>query len=205
MNFATPQENKPARNLIPIFISVFLVLVIAGIGTVLFILQKPKSKPKEEKPAFVDKSIPKNYVPTTEVEKKMAADIKQYGVVCRRFTSVEAALKEIPVACELDLSNQALAEIPSDVDKLTSLNSIDLSNNSLTVFPSNLLEIKTLLTLNLDNNNITSFPVPEPSVTPIPSIIPKAPALQSVSIKNNPLPQQTKDSLKQYFGKIITF
>src|SRR3989344_5386043 len=70
-------------------------------------------------------------------------------VVCKRFTSLEEALKNVEIACVLDLSNQNLATVSADIKKLTKLNELSLKNNKLTEFPSAITGIPTLVTLDL--------------------------------------------------------
>lgn len=144
-------------------LAAFLVLAgIVGITLYLYIQNKTAGQKivynNIDKNAKKEVDNTKNYIPKTTEEKKMAADLQKYGVVCKKFTSLEEALKTPDIACDLDLSNQNLTVIPTEILKLTFLNSINLSNNKLTIFPSQLLELPHLITINLSDNNIPSVP-----------------------------------------------
>ena len=75
-------------------------------------------------------------------------------VVCKRFTDLNEALKTPDIACILDLSNQNLTIVPSDITKLTKLADLSLKGNNLTTFPS--VKIPTLISIDLSGNNITT-------------------------------------------------
>src|SRR3989338_3522530 len=79
-------------------------------------------------------------------------------VVCKRFTNLGESLKNIEIACVLDLSNQNLTTVPNDITKLTKLNELNLSNNKFTSIPASVLDVSTLITLNLSNNQISKAP-----------------------------------------------
>lgn len=168
-----PESTGGSKNTLPTLVSLLVLAVIVGVTLYLYIQNKTsktssKTSPKQESTKTAgDKTVPKNYVPTTTEEKKMAENLQKYGVVCRRFTSVEEALKTPEIACVLDLSNQKLTKLPENIAKLTNLTEINLSNNKITTFPTDLLNIKTLISLNLGNNNISSIP----TNTVIPSTI----------------------------------
>lgn len=119
---------------------------------------------------------PTPYVPKTSEEKKMAANLKKYGVVCRRFTSLDEALKTPEIACVLDLSKKNLSSLPGDVTKLVSLNTINLSNNNFTEFPPQLLEAPTLVAIDLTDNKLTATPN-----------VSKLKNLQFLILKGNPI------------------
>ncbi|MBN2003102.1 MAG: GTP-binding protein [Anaerolineae bacterium] len=59
---------------------------------------------------------------------------------------------------ELDLSNQGLTELPSEIGQLTKLQSLDLSHNHLTALPSEINQLIELHALYLDDNQLTTLP-----------------------------------------------
>lgn len=79
-------------------------------------------------------------------------------ITCKRFTDIAVALKNIEIACVLDLSGQNLTSLSPDVKRLTKLNEIDLQDNKLTSLPKELFETKKLVRIDVRNNQITSFP-----------------------------------------------
>jgi len=117
-------------------------------------------------------------------------------VVCKRFTSLDEALKNVEIACVLDLSNQNLATVSTDIKKLTKLNELSLKNNKLTEFPSAITGIPTLVTLDLSNNQIRQFP----------QDFGKLIKLQSLTLTGNNISESEKTKLKQLFPNTgITF
>lgn len=58
----------------------------------------------------------------------------------------------------IDLSNQNLNTIPTNINKLTELKHINISNNNITVLPDELFSLNKLETLNFSNNNIKTIP-----------------------------------------------
>jgi len=76
-------------------------------------------------------------------------------VVCKRFTSLEEALKNVEIACVLDLSNQNLATVSADIKKLTKLSELTLKGNKLISLPKFILEMPTLVHIDLSGNNIS--------------------------------------------------
>src|SRR5690349_16914745 len=59
----------------------------------------------------------------------------------------------------LDLSHMGLESLPLEViAQATGCTTLDLSNNSLTTLPSELREISQLQTINLTNNRLTTLP-----------------------------------------------
>lgn len=164
-NASTTNTSQPEkRSSKTVFFTLFSLLILATVVVITLFLyiknkqnyNKDKTTPKitTAKPS----PIPPNTPNAKETTKKMAENLKKYGVVCKRFTSLDEALKTPEIACVLDLSGQNLITIPKDIAKLTILNDLNLSNNKLTKFPVELLEIKSLMGLNLSNNNISSIP-----------------------------------------------
>lgn len=139
-------------------------------------------KPKTESQA--DRSVKQSTVPSNP------------PVVCKRFTDLNEALKNIEIACVLDLSNQNLATVPGDVNKLTKLNDLSLKGNKLTSFPPVILEVPTLITLDLSGNQISQFPEGLGKLT----------KLQSLNLAGNNISESEKTKLKQLFPNTgITF
>jgi Leucine-rich repeat (LRR) protein len=122
--------------------------------------------------------------PTPEAEKQMASNLKKYGVVCKRFKSLDEALNSPEIACGLDLSGQNLTSLPNDVTKLTNLNEIDISDNSLKTFPTELLKLPNLYSIDLSNNQITTVP---------PKVF-QDQSLQNINLTGNPVKNPSKSS-----------
>ncbi|MFS4483172.1 leucine-rich repeat domain-containing protein [Hyunsoonleella sp. 2307UL5-6] len=58
---------------------------------------------------------------------------------------------------KLDLSNQNLTKIPTEIFSLKNLKSLDLSNNKISTIPSDILKLKQLKKLDISNNKISNF------------------------------------------------
>ena len=84
--------------------------------------------------------------------------IAKYGVICKRFTSLDEALKTPEIACTLDLSNQNLSSLSDEISELTNLKELDLSNNLFTEFPSELYSLKKLVSIDISSNNLNYVP-----------------------------------------------
>ncbi|MFN6566356.1 COR domain-containing protein [Dendronalium sp. ChiSLP03b] len=68
---------------------------------------------------------------------------------------IEQAAKE--KATELDLSNNQLSSLPSEISQLSNLMELDLSNNQLSSLPPDICQLSYLMTLSLGDNQISSL------------------------------------------------
>lgn len=194
----TLSSSFSLNNLILVLLVIAIILIL-GLGGLVYL--KSKNTPtqtalpqkQENKNVVIDKNKPKNYIPTTVEEKKMAENLKKYGLICKRFTSLDEALKNPDIACTLDLSGQKLKSLPSTITTLQNLNEVNLSNNQLTTFPTELLSIKGLIALDLSNNQISS--IPEKML--IPSTI------QSLNLTGNKLKKEDMYRYQRYHNAPI--
>ena len=198
-NEMNPNPTHDSRNTLFTLASLLVLAGIVGITLFLYIqnktsksLNESTSTKSQEQKIVVDKSIPKNYVPKTEAEKKMAANLEKYGVVCRRFTSVEEALKTPDIACILDLSGKKLSALPTEIFKLTDLQQLNISNNEFTSVPSDLLKIQSLMLINLSNNKIATVEkivLPTDKTQNIKRVL-------TIDLKNNNIDSATQKEIK---------
>lgn len=131
-------------------------------------------------------------------------------IVCKRFDSLDEALKNTDIACVLDLSNQKLTEVPAQISQLTKLNELSFKNNDLTEVPKEVLNITTIISLDLSNNQISTLP-PEISqlinlqlldlsnnkLTTIPSPIQSLIQLRTLKLTGNDLSLTDKETIKK--------
>lgn len=131
-------------------------------------------------------------------------------VVCKRFENLDEALKNIDIACVLDLSNQKLTEVPAQISQLTKLNELSFKNNNLTEVPKEVLNITTIISLDLSSNQILSLP-PEISqlinlqlldlsnnqLTAIPRQIQSLIQLHTLKLTGNELSLEDKETIKK--------
>ena len=59
---------------------------------------------------------------------------------------------------ELDLSNNQLSELPTEITKLANLTTLDLRNNQLSELPTEITKLTNLTTLYLRNNQLSELP-----------------------------------------------
>ncbi|MCP4549206.1 MAG: hypothetical protein GY835_22360, partial [bacterium] len=78
---------------------------------------------------------------------------------------------------KLDLSNKGIRELPSEIGKLTNLESLFLYSNKLTSIPETIEQLTDLQTLHLTSNQLTSLP----------KIIGRLTNLQTLHLNNNRL------------------
>ena len=181
-NAPTPSQELPKDNSKNAFLALVSLCILAGVvGLTLWLYLQNKG-------GKLSQSSTKSPEPTEEKQKsdaelaaiptltKNEQDKLYENVVCRRFTSIEEALKTPSIACELDLSNKNMSSLPSSIAKLNNLTSIQLKGNNFTAFPNEILTLSKLMTVDLSDNNISSIDD---------SIITKLPQLQSVNLNGN--------------------
>ncbi|TXH01212.1 MAG: leucine-rich repeat domain-containing protein [Candidatus Moraniibacteriota bacterium] len=152
--------------------SLLVLLGVIGI-TIWLYMQNKTAQTAIKKESTKADSI--HEVTTTETPRAQNLS-KEYGnVVCARFTSVDEALLNPNIACTLDLSNQNLTSIPSNIVQLPKLKELDASHNNIVIFPKSLTLMKELTNINLSDNEIED----------IPSEIMNMSSLQSLTISNN--------------------
>lgn len=181
-----PPAQEPQKNSTTLFTLISLaVLALIIIATIYLYFQNKKlasnNAPKLQNTL---QNQAETKAQAQNVSKEDAQKLAKYGVVCKRFTSVEQALKTPEIACGLDLSNQKLSSLPSGISKLTNLNQIDLSNNNFSTFPTELLKLPNLYSIDLSNNQITT----------VPSEVFQDQSLQNLNLSQNPVKNRSKSS-----------
>lgn len=101
---------------------------------------------------------------------------------------------------QLDLSNQNLSELPSQISELKCITTLDVSSNKLTNIPENLRKLSKLKTLNVSSNKLTSLPdifrtsydldsldISNNSIVELPTSIYNANFLRILNISHNPI------------------
>jgi small GTP-binding protein len=102
-------------------------------------------------------------------------------------------------ATYLDLRNNGLTKLPSEISELTQLKALDLGSNQLTTLPKELGQLTKLIELNLSLNQLTTLP----------QKICRLPALKYLGLRGNPLisppieiAQQGINAILQYFAAL---
>lgn len=76
-----------------------------------------------------------------------------------QLTSLPSEIGELTRLQELNVSNNLLTgALPGEIRKMTGLKILNASNNQLTGIPAEIGQLKKLTTLNLSNNKIDTFP-----------------------------------------------
>ncbi|XP_054415476.1 leucine-rich repeat and death domain-containing protein 1 isoform X4 [Pongo abelii] len=78
--------------------------------------------------------------------------------VKRRLTRLPGELSNMTQLKELDISNNAIREIPRNIGELRNLVSLHAYNNQISYLPPSLLSLNDLQQLNLSGNNLTALP-----------------------------------------------
>lgn len=170
--------------------------------------------------------IKSNLNPAQELQPVLMSTVEP-KMICKRFDNLEEALKNIDMACVLDLSGKELTNLPPDVSKLTKLNELSLKNNNITRFPVELLSftvrhpnvnekpktigfLPDLYSLDLSDNKITTLaPQIQQKVTQVQQQAQGgtvSPILQSLKLTGNNISEDEKTKLKQLLPTMqITF
>ncbi len=158
----SPPPASSGRNTLFTLASLLVLAGIVGITLWLYIQNKQVKtasttlkQPQNENNQAIDLSPIPTGVVLGEENKDL---VEKYGAICKRFTSIESALKEIEVACVLDLTDQSLNSLPEDIKDLTSLKQIILRGNRFTEFPAILLTLNELNSIDISNNMLKSLP-----------------------------------------------
>lgn len=194
-------------------ISILAASVVIVLGT--FIYSKVRIPQPIQQP--VNQSVNQSVDKVASIEATPA-------VVCKRFTSLEEALKEPNIACVLDLSGQGLSSVPNDIKELTKLNEISLANNKLTEFPMALTtlhdirvidlsdnqisqvpkeigNLRNLYSIDLSNNKVTSFPIEE-FLTPPPGEKVTQASISVLKIKGTLVSALEKNRIKELVNSL---
>jgi len=157
--------------------TIFVLLIILAITLYLYV-QKNGSQTINQ-----SKDINNQNAAANLPEEARIKEVKEKydGIVCKQFDSIEEALKEVEIACTLDLSGQNLSSIPEEVTGLKYLNEIILSDNNFKSFPEILTQIPSLVSVDLTNNQLSSIPE---------DITAKLPNLQSIKLEKNNLSEE---------------
>lgn len=170
--FPTPTFNPPSPSKINWKILVIGAIIIAV--AVAFIATLYKSGlVSSNKSNPVQSTLPKQ--DTNPQQATQAAQPPK--VVCRLFNNLDEALKQVDIACVVDLSGKDLGEVPQDLTKLIKLNELRLNKNKLTQIPTSLTTISTLMSLDLSDNQISQLPLEIKNLT----------NLQLLDLSNNQL------------------
>lgn len=181
---APQPQNQGSKTTLFTLIALLILAIIVIFTLYLYMKNTNTSSKRNPQPQNTKNSEGMTTNPTqTPRDVQMKRDLKKYGVVCKRFMSIEQALATPEIACGLDLSGTALTSLP-DISKLTNLNSIDLSNNDLTAFPTQLLKLPQIYSINLSNNKITE----------IPKEVFQNSTLQSINLSGNPIQNKPQTS-----------
>ena len=192
----TPSTPSSGRNTLLTLASLLVLAGIVGITLWLYMQNRmvtslsKQSDLSNVKDNSSEEDNPKNIKNINGIAvagNRNQALVQKYGAVCKRFTSLDEALSQKDVACELDLSGQELTELPKAVLELNNLTQLDLSNNKLSQFPTELYKLSLLTLVNLENNEINS--VPE-------NISKQLQMLQSLKLKGNNIPAKTVQTLE---------
>lgn len=105
-----------------------------------------------QKSKFTNKSL--QVTPSPEAQATLNSEIPQ-KIICKNFSDLEEALKNVDIACGLDLSGKGLTSVPPEVFKLSKLNELNLSRNNIATFSAELLNLPGLYSLDLSDNKIT--------------------------------------------------
>ncbi len=186
--------------------AVFIVIGILVIIFILFVLQR-FGLFKNLKQVSKNSSVPVQNSSTNSSSLNTDEPVK---VICKQFSLLDEALKNIDIACVLNLSEQKLETVPNDISKLTKLNELSLKGNNLTKFPTEVLAATTLMSLDLSDNQITQIPaeinqlvslqaldLSGNKLTQFPKEIGSLSVLHSLKLTGNNLGQSEKDNIKK--------
>jgi len=191
------------------FLTLASLLVLAGIvGITLWLYIQNKTAKVVSKPTVNNNLAAATPSPVQVEENNNLKDVKEingikvegatnqalvekYGAVCKRFTSIDEALKEEEVACILDLSGQNINSLPNSITKLANLKQIILNKNNFTKFPELLFSIKTLSSIDLSGNKLSALPEINSE------------SLSRINIQNNQFSDSQISLLKKKYPQIV--
>lgn len=197
---STNHNSPNSKNTLLTLASLLVLAGIVGITIYLYIQNKgnlnlPNLSNNPDK--FVDND-PTPKVTQTPEDKQIQKTTQKYGVLCKRFTSLEEALKEPEIACVIDFSGQELKSIPKEILQLTNITDINLSNNNLKDFPLEILGFRKLTSIDLSNNNLSTFTPTEANKKAAESG--QMETIQTVKLDNNNFDSKTINEIKNFFG-----
>ncbi len=140
------------------FIIVALVLIVAGMGYILF-TKEDSSSPDSD----LSTSIP---TPTAtpagneaQAEKPAASNGKTIDLSSKGLTQIDKDILDDSSVGTLDVSGNSLTgALPGEIRKLTNLEVLDASDNNMTGIPAEIGQLSKLRVANFANNNITGLP-----------------------------------------------
>lgn len=153
------QKTRKALAVLGLLVGLVVILVIA-----IFAFDKIVNFIRGKTQYTINTNIPKQ-------------DPKPKNIECERFYSLEQAIKNIDIACGLNLSGKQLSTLPKDVLLLKRLYQIILDNNKFTTIPQELSTLPNLYEIDMSNNNISE----------VPTYIIEFKPLQRLDIQNNKL------------------
>ncbi len=174
-------QDSPSgsKNTLLTLASLLVLTGIVGITLWLYIQNRQGSQKTQTAQLTSNNSTNPDITPITDNQRMESIKEKYDGVVCRRYTSIEEALREKEIACVLDLSGQNISTVPHAVSQLTNLAEINFSNNKITEFPEVLYILPKLISINLSNNRLTTNPE-----------IKRLPILQSLDLSGNEISEK---------------
>ncbi len=128
---------------------IILIVILAGLS-----IQAGKHRKQEKRTVTVREAENVFVLP----EGAQPQDNSASDITCKKFDDISEAIRNIKIACTLDLSNQNLSTLPNEILLLKNLYFIGLINNEFSEFPQILTEIDTLITIGLSENRITNIP-----------------------------------------------
>lgn len=153
------QKTRKVLTVLGLLIGLVVILVIA-----IFSFDKTVDFMRGKRQYTVNNNIPKQ-------------EPKPKDIVCERFYSLDEAVKNVDVACGINLSNKKLSSLSKDILLLKNLNQIIIDKNNFTTVPKELSALPALYEIDLSENQIKS----------VPDYISEFKPLQRLDLQNNQL------------------